>query len=109
MEESKAYITVQNGVAVSIEYQSDQVPQNAGKMKFDNVDTIPKLFDKARATLRKARAISVPAFSASVAYDQEFGYPRNIDYGLTSFLGYAGDYFYQASFLRPLPYPQPTK
>lgn len=109
LQHSKIEVTVKDGVAISKQLEFSQGVPGAGELQFDNVDAVPKLFEEARMTLLKAKGLSMPSFSAMVSYDPEFSYPRSISFGSADLLGRAGEYGYQASFLRVLPYPQPAQ
>jgi len=106
---SKITVTVKDGVAISKQLEPMQGAPSAGELQFDNLDTVPKLFAASRKTLRDANILSIPAVSARINYNPDFGYPTYVSFGGTNLLGRAGYYSYQASFLRVLPYPLPAK
>ena len=66
-------IEVRDGTAVSVTYQSDGTVVTEGK--FDNVDTINKLFTLLNNAFAGKGDFEQKADSVDVTYDEQMGYP----------------------------------
>ena len=66
-------IEVRNGTAVSVTYQSDGTVVTEGK--FDDVDTIDKLFTLLNNAFAGKGDFKQKADSVDVTYDEQMGYP----------------------------------
>jgi hypothetical protein len=109
LKRSKAAVTVEKGTVTAKQLEPIQSPTDVGSLDLDNADSVPELFALARKTLLRSRGVFVSSFSARISYNSEFGYPTDINFGSNDLLGRPGEYAYQVTFLRVLPYPQPAK
>ena len=66
-------IQVRNGAAVSVTYVSDGTPVTEGK--FDNADTIDKLFTMLKNAYAGTGDFEQKADTVDVTYDAQMGYP----------------------------------
>ncbi|UCC17087.1 MAG: hypothetical protein JSU58_00605 [Dehalococcoidales bacterium] len=69
-------IEVRNGTAVSVTYQSDGTVVTEGK--FDDVDTIDKLFTLLKNAFAGKGDFEQKADSVDVTYDGQMGYPATL-------------------------------
>lgn len=97
---ARILIVVEDGVVTSKEHMPTSGQPNNPDLVYDDIDTVPELFAKARETIRQAGTLSTTLWEARVAYDPVLGYPTYIGYGLASFLGSAGQYSYNVPWFR---------